>query len=358
MILKQIHLTNFRNYESCALALNPAGNLIIAPNGYGKTNLLESIAYCGLGKSVHFHRDENLCRESADFFVVQGDFRQDLDTDLSLQISWSKGKKLVKINKLPVRQLSSIYECVKVIYSAPEDMNLVGGSPRFRRQHFDMAISQIFPAYISILRGYLHVVEQRNNLLKGAFEAAEKRSWDLRFVELLLEVVSYRRKFLELLNQAFAEQYPRISEQVRDIRLRYLCQLREDYPPDAEGVHKILGEWADRERRYQRTLVGPHLDDYEFLLAGHNLKSFGSQGQKRITVIVLKLIQAALIERLTNVKPILLFDDVFAELDVLHTHRISEYVDHRYQIFIASPREDVLLEWKGLERLSLPGVTE
>jgi len=356
LILNQLALANFRNYESASFSLHPAGNLIIAPNGWGKTNLLEAVAYCGLGKSVHFHRDEELKRESADYFVVKGEFQEDTELGLKIQFSWQDGKKLLKINEIPVRQLSRIFESVKVIYSAPEDMNLVGGYPRFRRQYFDLAISQIYPEYITLLRNYLHVVGQRNNLLKLNYQPREKQSWDLQFAKLMLQVVAFRRKYLWLVNQAFAEQYPLVSEQVKDIRLAYVTHHHDGYPADAESVVRLLAGLENREKRYQRSLMGPHIDDYVFNLAGHNLKTFGSQGQKRITVIILKLIQAALIEDLTRIKPILLFDDVFAELDTLHTHCISEFVDYRYQVFIASPREDIAAEWKDLERLRLPGV--
>jgi DNA replication and repair protein RecF len=356
LILKKLDLANFRNYEDASFNPHPEGNLIIAPNGCGKTNLLESIAYCGLGKSVHFHRDEELLRDGGEYFCVRGEFQTDADLPLKVQISWQDGKKLLKINDAPVRQLSSIFECVKVIYSAPEDMNLVAGYPRFRRQYFDLAISQIYPEYITKLRNYLHVVEQRNNLLKRTYQAEEKSSWDHRFMELLKEVVSYRMRYLELVNSAFAGQYPLISKQMKDIRLNYHYHHHEPYPESRRKLAELIASLEQREKRYQRSLIGPHIDDYEFTLNSHNLKTFGSQGQKRITVIILKLIQASLIEHLTGIRPILLFDDVFAELDKLHTHRISEFLDYRYQIYIASPREDICMEWKELSRLQLPGV--
>jgi len=356
LILRQLFLVHFRNYEDARFDFHPAGNLIIAPNGYGKTNLLEAIAYCGIGKSVHFHRDEFLCELGNNFFLLRGFFQTDNELGLEIQISWQKGKKLLKINGNPVRQLSSIYECVKVIYSAPEDMNLIDGSPRFRRQYFDLAISQIFPEYISILREYLHIVEQRNNLLKKEYSYAEKYSWDLHFCELLFPVLQYRKKYLNLINQALRERYPHISEQVKDISIQYRVNGMEDYPDNINNLLALLAELERREKNYQRTLVGPHLDDYEFLLHKNNLKSYGSQGQKRITVIILKLIQASLIERLTSIKPIMLFDDVFAELDQLHTHRIKEFLDFHYQIFIASPNEQIASEWDELSRLSLPAI--
>ncbi|NLH92994.1 MAG: DNA replication and repair protein RecF [Candidatus Cloacimonetes bacterium] len=357
MILKQLSLANFRNYEQASFSLRPEGNLVIAPNGWGKTNLLESIAYCGLGKSVRFHRDHELKRENTDFFSVRGEFEDDSGLDLKVQISWQQGRKLLKINDIPVKQLSRIFENIKVIYAAPEDMNLVGGYPRFRRQYFDLAISQIYPPYITTLREYLHVVEQRNSLFKRPYTREEKLAWDTKFCSLLLEVLDYRKRYLELVNGAFAQRYPEVSEQVKDIRVLYLPHLNEDYPATAGQMIETLAVLESREKRYQRSLAGAHIDDYEFRLNGHNLKTYGSQGQKRITVIILKLIQAALIQELTGIRPILLFDDVFAELDKDHAHRIAEFVDYRYQIFIASPREDLCLEWPGLQRLDLMEVT-
>lgn len=356
MILRQLSLANFRNYEKASFSLHPAGNLVIAPNGRGKTNLLESIAYCGLGKSVRFHRDDELKRENADFFSVSAGFLDDSGLDMKVQITWQERKKLLKINDNPVRQLSRIFECVKVIYAAPDDLNLVDGYPRLRRQYFDLAISQIYPVYMTLLRNYLHVVEQRNSLLKRPFHQEEKLSWDFRFSELLLQVLDYRARYLELVNQAFSRQYPSVSEQVKDIRIAYLTHHNELYPSSPGEMMEMLAALEPREKHYQRSLAGAHIDDYEFRLDGHNLKTYGSQGQKRIAVIILKLIQAALIENLTNIKPILLFDDVLAELDSEHAHRIVEFVDYRYQIFIASPREGISDEWPGLKRLNLAEV--
>ena len=356
LFLKQIALENFRSFTSARFRFDPAGNLIIAPNGWGKTNLLEAVAYCGLGRSVRFHRDLDLKREGATYFRLAASFQNDDAPELQLHISWQDGKKLLRWDDNPLNKLSRLYECVKVVYCAPEDVILVGGNPRFRRQYFDLAVAQLFPAYISLLRNYLHVVEQRNNLLKTTFLPQEKRSWDLRLAETLLEVVSYRSRYLRLLNGALAEQYPVVSEQVRQIQVSYLTQQHETYPQTAEGLLDLFRNWIEREKRQQRTLLGAHLDDYEFLLDGHRLRIFGSQGQKRVVVIVLKLIQAQLIEQLTGIKPILLFDDVFAELDPLHTSRIRSCIQRRYQVLVASPREEVRQDWQDLASLPLEGI--
>ncbi|MDP2402040.1 MAG: DNA replication and repair protein RecF [Actinomycetota bacterium] len=353
MFLKQIALKNFRNYEAVDLSFEHPGSLIVGPNGSGKTNLLEAIAYCGIGKSVRFHRDEDLLRYDSPFFAVAATFSPDKGYDLKLQLSYADKVKLLKLDDAPLRQLSRLIDLVKVIYSAPEDLMLVSGTPRFRRQYFDLAVAQLAPDYIPVLRNYLHVVHQRNALLKGEFEPTEKAVWDERFIHSLQAVLGYRHRYLKMLNAAFKDQYRSISEKTRDITVSYLPALREDYPSAVEDLRKILVSIEPRERKMQRSLIGAHLDDYEFKLLGRGLKTYGSQGQKRIAVIVLKLIQATLIEEHTRIKPIMLFDDIFAELDLPHTKRIRELVDQRYQIFIASPKPDIAKIWDDLPLMNM-----
>lgn len=356
MFLKQIALFNFRNYRESEFQFDPAGNLIIGPNGCGKTNLLEAMAYCGIGKSIRFHRDDELLLYGTDQFSVKGGFTLDLGLDLRVLLSFQASRKLLKLDDIHVRQLSRLFECVKVIYCAPEDMNLVGGSPRFRRQYFDLAVSQLYPDYIPLLRNYLHLVEQRNSLLKREWSKPEKASWDRRFALALIEVVRHRLKYLELLNRGFGAQYQGISAKTRDLSVAYQSSQPLENQLDADRILEQIKHLEPRERKYQRSLIGAHLDDYEFLFAGRELKTYGSQGQKRIAVIVLKLIQAGLIEQITRIKPILLFDDIFAELDTEHTLRIRELVDYHYQVFIASPRADIIGVWNQLQQLKLPGV--
>jgi len=352
LILKQLELANFRNYAKASFCPNPAGNLVIAPNGFGKTNLLESIAYCGLGKSVRFHRDDEVLKKDSDSFSVSADFLNDTGLDLKIQIAWQERRKYLKIDGDPIRQLSKLYERVKVVYAAPDDTMLVDGSPSARRKYFDLCVSQIYPAYVGLLRDYLQVVQQRNSLLKNSFSPLVKKSWDRRFCELLLEILDYRNRYLTEVNRALEQNYPAVLNQVKSLRLLYRSQAQQGYPGTLEKLEELVASLEPMEKNAQRGLCGAHLDDYEFCLNGHNLKTYGSQGQKRITVIVLRLIQASLIENLTGIRPILLFDDVLAELDADNARRIAEFVDQRYQIFIASPREELSAQWPGLEPLN------
>lgn len=356
MILTGISLENFRSYSLHRFPFEARGSLIIGPNGSGKTNLLEAIAYTGIGKSVRFHRDDELLRIASPFFRIKADFCSDNNDPMSLSLSYGAGKKLLKLDELPVRQLSRLFDLVKIIYCAPEDLLLINGSPRFRRQYFDLATAQLHPTYIPVLREYLRLVEQRNALLKTRFDPAEKKTWDKRFVDAWHEVLTYRMRYLELVNASFGNDFASAFSISSKLKLGYTPAMKCKPDASPEELQQGLKDLEAREVQWQRSLAGAHLDDYDFQMGGRAMKSFASQGQKRVAVIILKLVQARLIEQVTRIKPIMLFDDILAELDTRHSRSIKDCIDSRYQVFIASPREEVKQIWNTYPELRLSGV--
>jgi DNA replication and repair protein RecF len=339
--LNSIELYQFRSYQQQRFTFEPAGNLIIGANGSGKTNLLEAIAYTSMGKSIRFHQDKELIKNSEEQFSVLAMYETDLKLALKIQLVYDASRKILKINDEIKRQLSTLFADVKVIYCAPDDIGLVNGSPRQRRQYFDLAISQVYPEYIGILRDFLHIVEQRNKLLKSEFQLNEKKSWDRRFAQSLVALYPYRKKYLGMLNDELGGSFRNISENTRDLRLTYVPVLRRAMELSVDELMAQIEQYESREKLWQRSLIGAHLDDYSFRMGEFGMRAYASQGQKRIAVVIMKMIQAQLIESNTGIKPILLFDDVFAELDYQHGEKIHELCRDSYQIFIASPKEDV-----------------
>lgn len=353
MKLKSIELRNFRSYTERSFDFDPMGNLVIGPNGSGKTNLLEAIAYTSIGKSIRYHSDQELVQLDQDYFNLTARYDTDLGSGLKVQLAYDSKRKMLKINDDVMRQLSELFSRVKVIYCAPDDIQLINGSPRIRRQYFDMAISQIFPAYLGILREYLHVVDQRNRLLKTEFQKDEKRVWDRRYVQALSALYPYRDRYLKLLNSKLEESFSGISADFADVRVRYLPVIRQAFGLDESAITAHLESLEAKEKLWQRCLCGAHLDDYSFELDANGMRAFASQGQKRIAVIILKLIQASLVESQTGIQPILLYDDIFAELDLKHSQRIRDLSSERYQIFIASPKMDICRIWDDMVPIRL-----
>jgi len=355
--LNSIELRNFRSYKKRHFDFDSRGNVILGANGSGKTNLLEAIAYTSIGKSIRYHSDLDLITKDQEFFAIDASYETDLHSILKIQLSYSPNRKLLKLNDQVSRQLSSLVSAVKVIYCAPDDIQLINGSPRIRRQYFDLAISQINPEYLSVLREYLHIVDQRNKLLKTEYIAAEKQSWDLRFAQALCELYPYRKKYLALLNTEYAVALKALAERTQDIAISYQPVLKDAFDLDQAALLDKIQNIEAKERYWQRCLIGAHLDDYSFCFKEESMRSYASQGQKRIAVIVLKLIQAKLIKDHTRIKPILLFDDVFAELDFSHSKSIYKLCSDSTQIFIASPKEDICQIWDQMPIIRLEEIS-
>jgi DNA replication and repair protein RecF len=351
--LDSIELRGFRSYPKRSFDFDQAGNLVIGANGSGKTNLLEAIAYTSIGKSIRYHSDHELVQLGASAFALTGRYQTDQDSLLKVQLSYDSRRKILRINDELMRQLSELFARVKVIYCAPDDIGLINGSPRLRRQYFDMAISQIFPAYLGILRNYLHVVDQRNRLLKTSFQKEEKRVWDYRFAEVLYALYPYRKRYLKMLNAELEQSFASLSKDFAAVRVRYVGVISDALDQDESYLKTHIEAMENKEILWQRCLCGAHLDDYVFDLDGNSMRAFASQGQKRIAVIILKLIQAGLVKSQTGIKPILLYDDIFAELDHRHSERIRELSSRDYQIFVASPKEDIQEIWGSMKTIRL-----
>lgn len=352
MELNKIRLYNFRSYSDVEFEFARDANLILGPNGSGKTNLMEAIAYTSIGKSVRYHLDNDLLRNGEESFAVDAVYSDEESIPLRIQLSYQERKKLLKINSKIAGRLSELFSLVKVIYSAPEDILLINGGPSLRRQYFDLAIAQLFPDYLEKLRNYLQAVDQRNKLLKTEFDPQEKRAWDKRFIATLLELYPYREKYLNLVNDVLKKSLEKEGSSP-DFTLSYDPVQKEAFGRDEQGWESSLKSVQSSEIKWQRSMIGAHLDDYLFEMQSNNMRSFASQGQKRMAVIRLKAAQAQLIETHTGIKPILLFDDIFAELDERHSHQVRSLIDPNHQIFIASPNKDIEKIFNGAKVISL-----
>jgi DNA replication and repair protein RecF len=352
--LKRIQLTRFRNYSDSEFSFAESGALLFGPNGCGKTNLFEAIAYNSYGKSFRYQSDQNLLQFDKKKFSIEAEFELRMG-DCCIRSEFSQGKKKIAINGIAIRQLSQIYEYVKVIYCSPEDIYLVNGSPRKRRQYFDLAVAQLSPPYIMQMRHYNHIVEQRNSLLKDSKDVKQKKHWDKLFTEAALPVIAARLSYISKLNDKIKSQYMETLKEAVALHINYqptLNPIHED--SHCESYKKVLEKIENREWQYQRTLIGPHLDDYIVTLDGRPLKDIGSQGQKRTVTLLVKIAHLELIRESIGEYPILLLDDIFAELDETHTTQFMRILVNHEQVFVASPNSKTASFWDNLPVIYLP----
>lgn len=365
MHLDTLSLFHFRNYSQQDVAFCPGLNLLSGPNGHGKTNLLEAIHYGCLAHSQRTRKDKELIEWNQSAFVLRltgrlGDTEgaernRGLDRDHIQSVEYMEsGHKRVKVNGTESKRLSDLIGHFSVVSFSPEDLDLIRGGPQIRRRFLDVLLCQFSLEYLDTLRRYNHTLKQRNSLLKqlgggarptngtggSGFGDDVLAAFDEPLVEAGSRITVFRRRALAELTTIATASYRSISDGGEDLSLSLsgcISEAEDEAALRTEFLRK-LHSMRVPERETGMTLVGPHREDLSFFLAGKAVKDFGSQGQKRSVALSLKLASAKLLEVRNGQAPILLLDDVFAELDEKRRLRIGELIRDKGQVFIANPR--------------------
>ncbi len=336
MLISSLSIKNFRNYSNFKIEFNPVGALILGDNGIGKTNLLESISYFAFGKSFQTSRDLELIKFSKAFFRIEAKFS--IQNKLHFfEAASDRSKKIIKINSVNIARISELYKYLKVVYFSPNDIEIAAGSPVFRRNFIDQAISQYSFEYIEALRNYKRILKQRNALFKTDYSSKEKRAWDEEFAKTGTNIIKLRLSYLVNFKPLLEKYYEIISCAKEKLNINY----KFSFPNDNEDIFTNLIDHIlrieEQEKNQQRSLTGPHLDDIEISIDSHLSRYFSSQGQKRSIAIAMRLVQTELIKDKDEDPPILMFDDVLADLDQQRIEKINELLKGKHQIFIATP---------------------
>lgn len=350
MHLDSLSLVHFRNYPGSDLAFHPGINLLAAPNGHGKTNLLEAIHFACLAHSQRTRKDKELIEWGEAAFVLRALGTLDGRAHVQSVEYAESGSKRVKVNGSESRRLSDLLGHFSVVSFSPEDLDLIRSSPQVRRRFLDILLCQGSRDYLDLLRRYNAALKQRNSLLKAAGpgsrfqergQAEEMlKAFDAPLAETGSRLTSHRRKVLADLGPLARDCYREIAaaSEALDLHLTGSVSEAEDPEKARDDFLARLSATRVSEREAGTTLSGPHREDLLFFLAGKPVREYGSQGQKRSVALSLKLASARLLEGRQGRAPILLLDDVFAELDEGRRSRIGELIRGKGQVFIANPR--------------------
>ena len=337
MWLKHLTLEHFRNYEHLEVDFHPHLNVFLGQNAQGKTNILEAIYFLALTRSHRTRSDKDLIHFTDSQLIVKGDLQR-LTTHLPLEIILNNKGRTTKINHLKQAKLSDYIGKMNVVLFAPEDLQLIKGSPALRRKFIDMELGQIKPIYLSDLSSYNHVLKQRNSYLKNAetIDSTFLEVLDDQLIEFGCRVMRHRMDFLQKLENLGQEKHLDISNQVEELNIRYLSSLSfTDSVKLEETFKKEILRNRSRDIFKKNTSIGPHRDDIAFFINGMDA-SFGSQGQHRSVVLSLKLAEIELMETVTRETPILLLDDVMSELDNNRQLKLLETISKNIQTFITT----------------------
>ncbi len=337
MYIKDITLFNFRNYNCKKFLFEEQGSLITGKNGVGKTNLLEAISYSAFGKSIRQYADADLVNfDQSDFSIVAN--YQDSNRTYNYKITYAKNKKTIKLNNKPISRISDLYNYLKVVYFSADDIWLVNGNRQKRRSFFDQAITQTSVLYSDILREYYRILEQRNSILKKEKYDSQLKQWNDIFIKKAIELVEYRKQYLEKF-MSYAENILNdITNSFEALEIEYETHGKVKYEQDC--LYEYLDKIQEQEFENNRTLLGPHLDEYNFKINGYSVKRYSSQGQRRSLVISLRFAQIKMITESLKTSPIIIFDDALSELDKNRVDKILRLLNGEHQILIASPNID------------------
>lgn len=314
MVIKTIKLKNFRNYREKIFQLSPKTNVFYGNNAQGKTNILEAVYVCSIGRSFRTKKDSEMIKFDEAYGSAEVVFCDEArEKNINFLIS-SKNKKQVKVNGIKQVKMSDLFGNLLIVIFTPEDMFFVKGEPSQRRKSFDMLISQLNPKYMKFLQEYNKVLEHRNNLIKNGENAVNKielEIWDERLAELNVNICKIRKTYIDKICPIFNRYHNEISENKELVELKYKTQIKNN----KDEVLKQLKDRCTQDFRRGFTSVGIHRDDYTFEINDLNLGLFGSQGQVRTAILSLKLAEKDLIFQEKGEVPVLLLDDVMSELD-------------------------------------------
>lgn len=356
MFLQRLSLRNFRNFEDAIVEFPERGAALIGDNGQGKTNLLEAVYYLEIFRSFRGARDEQLITFGCGHFRVEARLVAGVgDEEAEVAAGYAREgrrKKVTVDGREPGRVGEAIGRVGAIVFTA-SDVEIVAGSPGARRRFLDIILSLVEPGYLTALQRYRQILSQRNELLRVDASPAELVAWNAGLVDAGAQVADSRSRWVGARRSSFARYYAAISGG-QEAGVEYLPSIPQ--PPDSTEAGAAREGWAQafaveleqvtaKERRRGVTLVGPHRDDLRFWLSDDGaertqLRSFGSAGQQRSAAVALRLVEAETVRAARGQRPIVMLDDVLAELDPQRAERVVELFTAAEwgQVFVTSPK--------------------
>ena len=346
MIIKSLELADFRNYESLNISFDEGTNILYGDNAQGKTNILEAIYVSATTKSHKGSKDKeiiNFQKEEAHIrtYIQKDGLEQRVD--MHLRKNKSKG---IAIDGNKLKKAADLLGLLNVVFFSPEDLSIIKNGPMERRRFADLELCQLDNFYLYNLNNYNKIINQRNKLLKDmSYNPGLKETlniWDSQLVSYGSKIIERRKIFAEQLSEIIKEIHLKLSGGKEEILIQY--------EPDVciSDFEEKMKNSQERDIRTKMTSVGPHRDDFSFIVNGIDIRKYGSQGQQRTAALSLKLSEIELVKKITKDTPVLLLDDVLSELDsnrqnyllnsigdiqtIITCTGLDEFINNRFEI--------------------------
>jgi|SRR5690554_2949419 len=336
MKIEKISLINFRNFEKDSINFHPQTTVLIGDNGQGKTNLLESIYFLSMGRSFRLKDDKELVLHNKEISKVLGVFNEKDVRQTITAVLHPQGKTIL-VNKNPITSIKSFIGQIHTIVFSPLDMTFFDGSPKNRRKFLDSEGSKCSQSLVEALFQYNKTHKERNLYLKQ--DKKDSSYLDVLDQQMALyqqEILRFRKEFVDFLNQEVTGFYQQLSSEKAVITIDYKSIFDLNKIEDKKHIMSVIHEFRDKDLYYKSTNAGVHRDDIETFLDGYPIDVYASQGQKRLVIIAVKLALIQYIQKVKNITPILLLDDVFSELDSTKKNKFISMLPNNIQTIITT----------------------
>ena len=338
MWIKKIKIKNFRNYNEQEINLEKNINIFYGQNAQGKTNIIEAIFLCSLGKSFRAKKDNEMIKINERNSLIEIEYeKSDRDGKIKIELG---NKKNIYINGIKIKKLSELLGNLNIVIFTPDDISILKGGPENRRKFLDIMISQLRPNYMHILSLYVNTIKQRNNYLKQIKEENKDEKlleiWDEKLADYAIKICEYREEFINKIINKIKIIHKNITNNKEEIKLEYIteCKNREKYL-------QLLKERRKLDIIKGFTTKGVHRDDFVIYINNKEINIYGSQGQNRTAMLSLKLAELQVINDEIGEYPILLLDDFMSELDKTRRKNFLENIENTQVITTGTEKLDI-----------------
>jgi len=348
MHLESLTLFNFRNYENLLIQFKERNGskscdgiyILYGENGAGKTNILEAIFYLAITKSFRTKQDRYLIGNKQEMFRIAGDFLTKHGQSYQVSIAYSKkdGKHL-SVNGQKIQKFSEHIGEIPVVLLNPSDLQLSQGSPLQRRRSLDILLSQSNKLYLHNLIQFRKSLRQRNFLLQAETpDIPLIQSYEENLIKYGSQIISKRMETIDRIGELVQQYYQQLSKTEDKVKIVYQTSIPLKLAPQSieEIFRKQFNVLREKELQIGNTQLGPHRDDLLFLINGKPMKTYASQGEHKTFIIALKLAEFQFLQHTRNETPIMLFDDIFGELDANRIQQMLNLLGKMGQVFVTT----------------------
>ncbi|MFA7032190.1 MAG: DNA replication/repair protein RecF [Bacilli bacterium] len=339
MIVRSLTLRNFRNHTYSTFSFKPKINILIGPNGVGKTNVMEALYYLSLARSFKNSINADMIEKGYETAEISSVISEGI-INRKIRLIINRENRQVFINNKPISRISELSKLVNVVLFQPKDVMLFRGSPRERRNFLDISISKKSEPYLDYVSRYEKVLRQRNDILKS--ERINQTLLDTT-TEMLIKlsgpIISYRQMYVKDINDILIKITRALTGEKNSVEVIYKPFVNYGANFNTETLKAFKNAEAN-DLRKKVTTIGVHREDFSVNLNGRNISEFGSQGENRIIAIALKLCPYFLIED-KDKRPIVVLDDVMSELDGNHRRRLINFLKKFEQVFITATQLEI-----------------